>query len=79
MADISLSPTTCHRCICLIFAIGECVSITSHEEEQASHIVHEALVPAAAQYTNGPAKEDDGQGHAHEACCHTPQVYRKER
>ncbi|KAG9331261.1 hypothetical protein JZ751_019561 [Albula glossodonta] len=30
--------------------------LTSHEKEQASHILHEAAAPAAAQHTNEPAE-----------------------
>lgn len=49
-------------------------SLTSHEEEKPSHILHKASVPAAAQDTDDPAKEDDGHCHAHEASCHSTQI-----
>lgn len=47
------------------------LSLTSHEEEEASHILHQASVPAAAQHADDPAEEDDGHRHAHETCRHS--------
>lgn len=49
--------------------------LTSHEEEEAGHILHEASVPAAAEHANDPTEQDDGHCHAHETCCHSPQVW----
>lgn len=49
-----------------------CWCLTSHEEEEAGHILHQASVPAATQHTDDPTKEDDGHRHAHEACRHSP-------
>lgn len=49
-------------------------SHTSHEEKQASHVMHEALIPAATQQSYCPPKQDDGQSHAHESCCHPAQI-----
>lgn len=37
--------------------------------------MHEALLPATAQYADGPAKEDDGKSHAHEASRHPTQIW----
>lgn len=49
-------------------------SLTSHEEKQASYIVHEALIPTTAQQSYCPAKQDDGQSHTHEGHCHPTQI-----
>lgn len=57
-------------------AMLDVTSLTSHEEKQASNIVHEALIPAAAQQSYCPAKQDDGQSHAHEGRCHSAQIWR---
>ena len=54
-------------------------SLTSHEEEQPSYVLHEAAVPAAAQHADDPAEQDDGHRHAHEACRHPPQVCTRHR
>lgn len=51
------------------------VRLTSHEEEEAGHILHEASVPAAAEHANDPTEQDDGHRHAHETCRHSPQVW----
>lgn len=50
------------------------VRLTSHEEEEAGYILHETTIPAAAQHTNDPTKQDDGHRHAHETRRHSPQV-----
>lgn len=54
-----------------------CVRLTSHEEEQSSHVLHETSVPATAKHADDPAEQDDGHSHAHEPSRHSPQVWGK--
>lgn len=49
-------------------------TLTSHEEEQPCHILHELVLFTAAQHTNDPAKQDDGDCHANETGCHSSQI-----
>lgn len=53
---------------------GDDAEGSSHEEEKAGHILHEASVPAAAEHADDPTEQDDGHRHAHETCRHSPQV-----
>lgn len=48
--------------------------LTTHEEEQSRHVLHEPTVPTASQHPNDPAEQDDGHGHSHESCGHSPQI-----
>lgn len=49
--------------------------LTSHEEEQSSHILHEIMILTAAQHAYDPAEKDDGYGHANETSSHPLEVW----
>ncbi len=63
-------------CVCVCVCVWLCVFMrfTSHKEEEAGHILHEASVPAATEHANDPTKQNDGHRHAHKTCCHSPQI-----
>lgn len=53
---------------------AESAFLTSHEEEESSYILHQVVPFAAAQESDDPAKEDDGDCHPDEAGRHPAQV-----
>lgn len=48
--------------------------LTSHEEEESSHILHQIMLLTAAQHAYDPAEQDDGYGHADETGSHPLEV-----
>lgn len=79
--------STMHCVYCLSF-INSCYCaclfvwkrLTTHQEEQSRHVLHEPAVPTASQHSNDPAEQDDGHGHSHESRGHSPQICgRRER
>ncbi len=60
--------------VCVCVCVCVCMRFTSHKEEEAGHILHEASVPAATEHANDPTKQNDGHRHAHKTCCHSPQI-----
>jgi len=50
------------------------VSLTSHQEEQSRHILHQLVVFPAAQQSNRPAEHNDGHSHADKTCSHPLQI-----
>lgn len=53
--------------------------LTSHEEEESGHILHQIMLLAAAQHAYDPSEQDDGYGHAYETGSHPLEVCKEKR